>query len=375
MSPIIRWIKVKRKKVRIMNNKFRFHLCLVCILVFAVAGCKVKRPNDVISESEMENLLYDYHLAKSMGDNLPYSENYKKELYIDAVFRKYGTTQAAFDSSMVWYTRNTELLSKIYDKVRKRLKDEQELVGDLIAKRDKKPKMTTPGDSIDVWPWQRMVRLTGEMMNNQYVFTLPTDSNYKDRDTLVWEVNYRFLEPMLADSMRAVTMAMQIIYEKDTISRWKMTDESGVQQIRLFADTLGKMKEIRGFIYYPVGNREKAGALLADRFSMTRYHCTDTLAFAVRDSLNKIEALRTDSLKKLFDKEKADSLHKIIEGNKEDLQRLTPEEMNRRRTGSHREKKPEQIEVEQHIQQERLEQRKERQMNQRRRQQQRSQSR
>ena len=375
MSRIIRWIKVKRKKVRIMNNKFRFHLCLVCILVFAVAGCKVKKPNDVISESEMENLLYDYHLAKSMGDNLPYSENYKKELYIDAVFRKYGTTQAAFDSSMVWYTRNTELLSKIYDKVRKRLKDEQELVGDLIAKRDKKPKMTTPGDSIDVWPWQRMVRLTGEMMNNQFIFTLPTDSNYKDRDTLVWKVNYRFLEPVLADSMRAVTMAMQIIYEKDTISRWKTAKKSGVQQIRLFADTLGKMKEIRGFIYYPVGNRGKAGALLADRFSMIRYHCTDTLAFAVRDSLNKIEALRTDSLKKLFDKEKADSLHKIVGGAKEDLQRLTPEEMNRRRTGSQREKKPEQIEVEQHIRQERLEQRKERQMNQRRRQQQRSQPR
>ena len=41
-----------------------------------------------------------------------------------------------------------------------------------------------------------MVRLTGEMMDNQYVFTLPTDSNYKDRDTLVWEVRYRFLEPV-----------------------------------------------------------------------------------------------------------------------------------------------------------------------------------
>ena len=63
-----------------MNNKFRFHLCLVCIVVFAVAGCKVKRPGGVIPESEMENLLYDYHLAKSMGDNLPYSENYKKAL-------------------------------------------------------------------------------------------------------------------------------------------------------------------------------------------------------------------------------------------------------------------------------------------------------
>ena len=61
-----------------MKNKFRFHLCLICMFVFAVAGCKVKRPSDVISESKMENLLYDYHVAKSMGDNLPYSENYKK---------------------------------------------------------------------------------------------------------------------------------------------------------------------------------------------------------------------------------------------------------------------------------------------------------
>ena len=103
-----------------MKSKLQFHLCFICMLALAVAGCKVKRPNDVIPESKMESLLYDYHLAKSMGDNLPYSENYKKALYIDAVFKKYGTTQAVFDSSMVWYTRNTEVLSKIYEKVKKR---------------------------------------------------------------------------------------------------------------------------------------------------------------------------------------------------------------------------------------------------------------
>ena len=74
-----------------MKSRFRFHLCCVCMLALAVAGCKVKRPDDVISESKMENLLYDYHLAKSMGDNLPYNENYKKTLYLDAVFKKYGT--------------------------------------------------------------------------------------------------------------------------------------------------------------------------------------------------------------------------------------------------------------------------------------------
>ena len=51
----------------------------------------------------------------------------------------------------------------------------------------------------------------------------------------------------------------QVIYEKDTINHWKTVTEPGVQQIRLFADTLGSMKEIKGFIYYPMDSQEKAG--------------------------------------------------------------------------------------------------------------------
>lgn len=85
----------------------------------------------------MENLLYDYHIAKAMGDNLPYNENYKKVLYTDAVFNKYGTTKAVFDSSMVWYTRNMEVLAKVYEKVSKRLKTQQNAINQLIAIRDK----------------------------------------------------------------------------------------------------------------------------------------------------------------------------------------------------------------------------------------------
>ena len=344
-----------------MKSRFRFHLCCVCMLALAIAGCKVKRPDDVISESKMENLLYDYHLAKSMGDNLPYNENYKKTLYLDAVFKKYGTTEAVFDSSLVWYTRNTEVLSKIYEKVSKRLKAQQNEINHLIALRDNKPKMSEPGDSIDVWPWKRLIRLTGEMMNDQYAFVLPADTNYKDRDTLVWEVRYHFLEPMLADSLRAVTMAMQVIYEKDTLNRLETITDPGVHQLRLYADTLGVMKEIKGFIYYPGVQGEKAGALLADRFSLTRYHCSDSLSVAERDSINQLEALKTDSLKKVSDQKD----NKI---SKDSLQKVDDLKENRRRTVTP-EKKPEQIEVEQHIQQEKIEQRRERQLNQRRNQQ------
>lgn len=60
-----------------------------------------------------------------MGENMPGGENYKKALYVEAVFKKYGTTEEVFDSSMVWYTRNTKILSEIYEKVNKRLKAQQ----------------------------------------------------------------------------------------------------------------------------------------------------------------------------------------------------------------------------------------------------------
>ena len=52
-----------------MKKFFRFQLCCICLLVLIVSACKVKRPDSVISESEMENLLYDYHIAKAMGEN------------------------------------------------------------------------------------------------------------------------------------------------------------------------------------------------------------------------------------------------------------------------------------------------------------------
>lgn len=343
-----------------MKSKLKFHLCLICMFLLTVTGCKVRRPDSVIPESKMENLLYDYHLAKAMGDNLPYNENYKKALYLDAVFNKYGTTEAVFDSSLVWYTRNTEILSKIYERVSKRLKSQQDEINHLIALRDNKPKMSEPGDSIDVWPWKRLIRLTGKEMNNRYAFELSADSNFKDRDTLIWEVRYKFLNPMRPDSMRSVMMAMQVIYEKDTLNRVETISKSGRYKIRLVADTLGAMKEIKGFIYYPMLG-ENGGTLLADHFTLTRFHCLDSLSVNERDSINKSALLKADSLKRVSSdtnsKLSDDTLQNVDRLNNN--QRLNPENMNRRRTGRP-EKRQEQIEVEQHIQQEKLEQRRER---------------
>ncbi|WP_418699165.1 DUF4296 domain-containing protein [Bacteroides sp.] len=281
-----------------MKGKNRIQWYSVILLAFCLTACQVKRPKTVLPDAKMENLLYDYHIAKAMGEEVPYNESYKRVLYIESVFKKYGITQADFDSSMLWYARNPETLTKIYEKVNLRLKAERDGINHLIALRDNKPKESLPGDSIDVWIWQHIYQLTGMPLDNKLTFTLPSDTNFYDRDTLRWSVRFRFHNGV-PDSIHAPLMAMQILYEKNdsVISAIQKVKNSGVETISLFADTLGKIKEVRGFIYYPM--QTSLQPLLADRISLTRYHATDSLMITPKDSLQQAtDSIGKDSIEK-----------------------------------------------------------------------------
>ena len=197
-----------------MKGINRIQWCSVVLLAFSLTACKVKRPETVLPDAKMENVLYDYHIAKAMGEEVPYNESYKRVLYIESVFKKYGITQADFDSSMVWFARNPEVLTKIYEKVNVRLKAERDGINHLIALRDNKPKESLPGDSIDVWIWQHIYQLTGMPLDNKITFTLPSDTNFHDRDTLRWSARFRFHNGA-PDSIHAPLMAMQVLYEKN----------------------------------------------------------------------------------------------------------------------------------------------------------------
>lgn len=250
--------------------------------VFCLAACQVKRPGTVLPDAKMEAVLYDFHIAKAMGEELPYNEGYKRVLYIESVYRKHGIDQAVFDSSMVWFARHPDVLAKIYEKVNKRLKAERDEINYLVALRDNLPKESLPGDSVDVWIWQRIHCLTGMPLNNKLTFTLPADTNFKERDTLVWNVRFHF-PAGVPDTLSMPLMAMQILYAKDTLSSMLKVEKAGTEKLALAADTLGPIKEIRGFIYCPV--QEKGQTVLTDRMELMRYHAKDTLAVVANDTL------------------------------------------------------------------------------------------
>lgn len=79
-------------------------------------------------------------------------------------------------------------------------------------------------------------------MDNKLTFTLPSDTNFKDRDTLRWTVRFRFLNGT-PDSLHAPLMAMQVLYAKDTLNDMLKVKQSGTETISLFADTLGEIKK------------------------------------------------------------------------------------------------------------------------------------
>ena len=259
-------------------RKYGFWALLAVVMV----ACKVERPGYVLSDGVMERVLYDYHIAKAMGENLDYNEQYKRTLYLNAVFKKHNITQAQFDTTMAWYARHPEVVNEVYDIVRERLMASRENYNHLVSLRDGKPTRSKAGDSIDVWIWDRIHMLSGMPLDNKLMFTLPSDDNYQASDTIKWTVGFNFLSEQLVDTTKRPIMAMQVAYAKDTIvSALCRIDSSQVAQLVLQADTLGDIKELRGFIYYPTNQPKQT--LLIDSVSLMRYHQTNDSIPATTD--------------------------------------------------------------------------------------------
>ena len=44
---------------------------LAVVLLLVLSGCRLKRPDDVLSPKKMEQFLYDYHMAQAIIQDLP----------------------------------------------------------------------------------------------------------------------------------------------------------------------------------------------------------------------------------------------------------------------------------------------------------------
>ncbi|MDR0507300.1 MAG: DUF4296 domain-containing protein [Dysgonamonadaceae bacterium] len=82
------------------------------------------RPSYVLSEKQMESVLYDLYLAETVIDENYYifnNDSTAKQKMLNFVFEKHKIKEQTFDTSLVWYNENMEKYLKINNKVSERL--------------------------------------------------------------------------------------------------------------------------------------------------------------------------------------------------------------------------------------------------------------
>ena len=135
-------------------------LCIMVLFLMAcIAACGPSRPDGVLSDSKMEEVLYDYHKAKALGELESPSNKYKATLYYLNVFEKHHTTEQEFDSSLSWYSRNPEAFDRVYQRVIRRIEGEKKVLERSISISGQGSSVTQSGDSVNIWTGMPMFSL------------------------------------------------------------------------------------------------------------------------------------------------------------------------------------------------------------------------
>ena len=267
--------------------KFRWTL-IACLALLSSCGKEI--PDEIIQPSKMEKVLYDYHLTLGMSEN---SKNTEKEARKKYVFQKHGITAADFDSSMVWYTRESQELMGIYENLNKRFKREYEHVERLLESREEiNTRSFASGDTVNIWMKEDILWFTKAPLNNKLTFEIKADTTFHQRDAFDWNMDWYFMAEGEA------IMGLNVIYDNDSvIGMTKSITESGPQSIYLHTDSAYNIKSLNGFIYVPQ-NQAKQPNILLHKINLTRYHMPEPKDSLSTDSVSATQEIRKETPKK-----------------------------------------------------------------------------
>lgn len=78
------------------------------------------KPDNLIEQDKLVLILTDVEIAESalrQNQNVGHEIGETKEAYYNAIFKKHEVSKEQFDSSMVYYRKNFEVMDEIYEEV------------------------------------------------------------------------------------------------------------------------------------------------------------------------------------------------------------------------------------------------------------------
>ena len=202
-------------------------------------------PGYVISQNKMENVLYDYHLAKALSLQSK-NPSLNERIYTDAVFKKYGITKDDFDSSMLWYARNTETLFDIYKKVNIRYEAMSKSLGGSVSAVQSYSSMKSKGDTANVWNDRNFCILTPTPLANRFCFSVKADSSFHKGDKITWHFNVDFI---YREGARDAVAVLCVRYDNDSVSTTQQRIMGNGERSLQIESARLPIKNVEGFIY------------------------------------------------------------------------------------------------------------------------------
>ena len=221
------------------------------LLILILAGCKPSVPGDFLQPDEMEDVLYDYHLADAMAAQTD-NYGYYQVLYRESALRKHGITSADFDSSMVYYMRHTERLRDIYESLADRLRDEAIALGTSESDINKFSGASASGDTTNLWNGDKAIVLMPLAPYSVYSYCVVADSSFRAGDSFVLSFRTNFI---YQDGMRDGVAVLVAKYANDSVaSQFTRISSSSTYTMRISNDANLKVKEVKGYFLLNSGS-------------------------------------------------------------------------------------------------------------------------
>lgn len=277
-------------------NLQRRHILFVFLLVL-LSACTPKVPSEYIQPDDMEDILYDYFVSEGMArednNNGGRVIEYRRELYFNAVLKKYDVTRAEFDSSLVYYYTRADRFVKIWKNVQDRLGEAAIEYGASAGEVETFTARSLTGDTANIWNGTISQVLVPYAPYNRLQYYIQADTAFRKGDSfmLTWYSNFLYQ----SGSKDAVAY-MAIRYKNDSIvSQTVHFSVDGISQLRMEGCD-EPVKEIKGFVYLGQGyeNTSAMRMLILSDIHLIRFHKNATVVKepepkkSVTDSLSEV---------------------------------------------------------------------------------------
>lgn len=249
----------------------RIDIVILGLLAFALSGCRLNRPDNVLSPKKMEQFLYDYHLAQAITQDLPREEKYTTNAYIDWAYEKNGITKDEFNASLIWYTRYPKELARIYKRLSNRIDDEYRRASRSLSQIEKKSFTIQSGDSVNMWYLDKTAILNTSDYMSKLTYMVSNDTTFHKGDTVCLNMYGTFVAVDTYASGRAY-VSLSAYYGDSVSTADTVLRSSGQIALSLVLDTKRALSSISGSVNYLDSADNRDGIIVLSGMELMRYH-------------------------------------------------------------------------------------------------------